>query len=247
MAIKVSLCASANRIKWWPRFYNSLKGNKIEYEVIFVGNIYPDFELPKNFKFIYTNVKPAQAYQIAFNEAQGELIHWTADDADYIENEHNLDNAYDLFQSRGHYRNIISMRTIEDGTDIFENHRFFYRDESTPHMAPLGLMSNKFLKELEGYDKNYISGQSENDIVMRGYSAGGDVILAYDPFVHMRHREVHPLKKDNKFREFYKQDRETLEKQWILKGKVMFDRQVPFEPFEEKDILTVTQGPKGIW
>ena len=48
----VSLCASANRVKWWQRFYDSCKGNTIPWEIVFVGNVKPTFTLPDNFKFI---------------------------------------------------------------------------------------------------------------------------------------------------------------------------------------------------
>ena len=81
--IHVSLVASAVRTTVWQPFWDSLKGNNINYEVIFVGNRAPNFPLPENFRHIYANVKPAQCYEIGFRAARGEVIAWTADDADY--------------------------------------------------------------------------------------------------------------------------------------------------------------------
>src|SRR3990167_967619 len=124
--IQVSLVASANRIQWWMRFYDSLKENTLNWEIVFVGNIKPDFALPENFKFIYATVKPAQCYEIGFRAARGELIHWTADDADYNHRSNecpdSLDRAYKHWQdmdARYGYdkKSVIAFRPIEDGGD----------------------------------------------------------------------------------------------------------------------------------
>jgi len=42
-------------------------------------------------------------------------------------------------------------------------------------MAPLALISRKFLEELGGFDRRYVCGQYENDVVMNAYAVGGKV------------------------------------------------------------------------
>jgi len=246
--IQVSICASAMRVQWWERFYNSCIGNKLNWEIIFVGSIPPPKKLPSNFKWIYSNTKPAQCYEIAFREAKGELIHWSADDASYGKEECNLDKAYKFYKESKNYKTIISMQAIEDGENYTKRHRFFVDNTNTPRMAPMGMISNKFMKELGGYDRNFIAGQSENDLVMRGLEAGGVVKVIPNCFVYLHHNQVHSKTTPNEFRKAYTEDRKVLEKAWVTNtGTLSKKRLTKFTPFSNNEILTINQGQSGIW
>ena len=279
--IQVSLCASANRpvlqngFKNWERFLESLKQHEINYEVIFVGNVKPNFEASKypEFKHIYATVKPAQCYEIAFREAQGECIHWTADDACYGNNQTKCNNPLDLAyrkykevekQYNNDRKTVIAMNPCEDGGyPQAEFHRFFGGWKHTPMMAPFNLINRDyFVNTLGGYDADFVSGQSENDVVMRVFEDGGRVELCLEARFYVNHRQVHPRrggKEDNKFRQWYNTDRKVLEDCWIPAGygnyekdnknvEISKTRLRPVKRFEDKDIRTVTQGIyKGIW
>ena len=288
--IQVSLVASANRpvlrggFQNWVRFLNSLKENTINYEVIFVGDVKPSFNMLKypEFKHIYATVKPAQAYEIGFRHAKGELVHWTADDADYNHPTRNCPTALDIAYERwvsmertyGNKKDsVVAMRPIEDGGDVFKFHHFFGGWEETAVMAPFGLVSREKFHELGGYDSRFVSGQSENDVVMRFLEIGGHVDVCMEAFLYVHHRQVHPRtldgsREDNKFREWYNTDRLVLENQWVIGGHGFYEklnaegnnalarktvqisptRLSPVERFEDKDICTITQGKyKGRW
>ena len=76
-----SLIAPAIRSDFYKRVYDSVsKGNKIPFEIIFVGNNKPKIKMPDNFHYIYSNVKPAQCLEIAARNAQGEYLIPLADD-----------------------------------------------------------------------------------------------------------------------------------------------------------------------
>lgn len=280
--IKISLVASANRTEWWNRFYNSLMFNQVEYEVIFVGDKAPNFELPSNFKYIHATCKPAQCYEIGFRAAQGELIHWTADDASYNyrgphgECPNPLDRAYNTWvKMEEKYGNdkksVVAFRPIEDGGDVWSFHHFFGGVPNTPIMAPFALIHRDyFVNTLGGYDRDFVSGQSENDVIMRVYEDGGHVEIDMTAMLYVHHRQVHPRnpttgKEENKFREWYNKDREVLENAWIPEGYGYYEkftreelmskvrispkRLKPVERFENTpDITTVSQGKyKGRW
>lgn len=281
MNIQISLVASANRhtlqngFKNWERFMNSLKGNKINYEVIFVGDSECPYSLPIQFRWIKANVKPCQCYQIGFWEAKGELIHWTADDADYIykDNIDNLDRAYNAYKKAEKEYNdtktIIAMRPVEGGNpDVQEKWHYLFGGCSwSPRMAPFGVINrNYFVNKLQGYHREYISGQSENGVVMRVYEDGGRVIFQRDAWVTVHHHQVHPIgtngREDNKFRKFYNKDRKVLETAWVKEGYGSYEnltpeqlknavhisktRLFPFIPFEKRDdVCLISQGQKG--
>ena len=287
MDIQVSLVASANRVEWWDRLYNSLLGNALNWEVIFVGDKPPLHTMPPNFKWINATVKPAQCYEIGFRAAKGELVGWTADDANYNEPSLNCPNSLDIgyqawknlesqFGNDG--KSVIAMNPCEDGGfPQLKFHRFFGGWLHTPTMAPFALLQRDyFVNKLGGYDKRFVSGQSENDVIMRVYEDGGRLEVCLDAKLYVHHRQVHRRdpntgREKNDFRAWYNTDREVLEQAWVTGGHGFYEkynvmkegpmkeeakhsvpisktRLIPFEPFiETEDWCFVSQGLKGQW
>lgn len=254
MHYDISLIASAARPQFWEDLYASTLDNKnVKIQIVFCGPNPPQYALPDNFKYIYASVKPAQCYEIAARAAEGEIIGWTADDARYNRLSINCPNGLDILWTHylsyqvyhGDNKTILAQRTIEDGTDISPKHRFFFDRQDTPMMAPLGFINREWFMQLGGYDRNFICGQSENDIVMRGLQDGGRVYLLDDSKVFLSHAECHG---EYTFRHGYNFDREFLESCWVNPDKSMsLTRLKPFERFDEQDITTINQGPAGRW
>jgi len=221
----------------------SLLPNTIEYEVIMVG---PNSgEVPPKFKHILTNVKPAQCYEIGFRNANGELITWSADDANYSPQA--LDNAYKFWKSFNNEKIIIAFRTVEDGIDVTDVHRFFQNNLGTPRMAPFGLMSRELFMHIGGYDRRFIGGQSENDIVMRVLEIGGTVEICQNAAVIVDHMGAHPPEIGSAIKESYIHDRNVLEKLWVNGNNIVKNRISSVEKFSDDNILLETQGFKGQW
>jgi hypothetical protein len=242
--IKFSLCASGIRPEIWHNLLDSLRSNDLKYEVILAGNVKPQFDVSKypELKYIYSATKPSQCYQICFNEAQGELVSWSADDAIYPP--HALDEMYGFFKSFNNRKLVVAFRTVEDGRDITEWHRLRGKDPNAPRMAPFGVMDREFFNELGGYDRNFICGQSENDVVMRVYEAGGELQIAPVPVI-VNHQKAHT---DTVFRSgYFMEDRKVLENCWIRDGIIQQKRLYPFEPFSKENITEKTQAQLGRW
>ena len=246
----ISLCAAAARPQWWMRLYNSLLQNTVPFEIVFVGPNYPIYPLPENFRFYRSSVKPAQAYEIALRNAKGILKGWTADDADYLYKNcvNSLDSVWQVYnaccEKYKDEKTIISMRQHEDGGDNWRDHRLVHARQDMPMMAPFALMNSKFYDQLGGYDRNFICGQSENDVVMRALEAGGRVEMAMDAHIYIHHSECHG---EYTFRKGYPDDRGYLEKCWLTGNTYSKTRLKPLERFDDKDILTITQEPTGGW
>ena len=273
--IKVSLIASSVRPKLYESFFKSLEGTSVEYEVVFAGNLEKDkirsisgwigASLSRgnqpNYQYIITkNIKPAQCYEIARRHAEGELIHWTADDAEYKGDI--LGHAYRYWKKQNNEKLILSLQTREfylgggDGFCDMHNHSFIGGDPKTPLMAPLGMISRKYFEKLGGFDRRFLCGQQENLCVMMVYADGGMVEVfgnktAYIEIDHVRKsiESGESKRKDDFFnRPFargYKHDRQILES--ICKYKDGVITVESFEPFEEKDLLTKSQSYKGQW
>ena len=78
--IKYSLVSPAIRTENWLKIYESVKSNNTYFEIIFAGPRRPNFKLPQNFKYIETNVKPAQCWEILYENARGKYIMNIGDD-----------------------------------------------------------------------------------------------------------------------------------------------------------------------
>lgn len=172
MGVMVSIVASTIRPDLWGGFASSLMANAVPYEIIFVGRNEQCLPVPPRVRFIKSNTKPAQCYEIGFRAASGTLLHWTADDAEY--ELHLLDKVWDMYQRVNNRKLLIAIRTVENGRDCTEWHHLIGGRRDTPIMAPFGFMNREFFHELGGYDNRFVCGQSENDVVMRVYEAGGE-------------------------------------------------------------------------
>lgn len=263
---KVSLIASAVRHQLFESFFKSLEGTSVNVEVVFAGNVVEAIQHGLNFKYVLTsNIKPAQCYEIARRHAQGETVLWCADDCEFPDDI--VGKAYKYWKAQNDEKLILSIQTRESGYGsmkpiLFDMnmHRFFGYDRHSPLMAPLALMSRKFLEELGGFDRRYLCGQYENDVVMNAYLAGGRVEIFgdennYIDIDHLKKSIDIGESKDHKeflhrpFATGYPHDRKILEGSWLKSGVVIkgHPRQDKFEPYEEKNLYVKSQSYKGCW
>jgi hypothetical protein len=278
--MRLSIFASAIRAHLWGDLLKSLRGGKYEYEVVFAGHIDQSlvadmFKDYPEFRYITTGeIKPAQCYEIARRACTGLLVCWVADDC--IFSEGFVDKVCDFYDSLSTIiPPIISCKTNENGNnETMKNHRFFERNQNTPMMAPVGVMSREYLDFLGGIDSRYICGQYENDIVMRALSYAGDCIYLYEEVcVTIDHASKH--KSNDDFKGGYNEDRETLEGSWVVGGyqehpmpflvhpvkhsqppfwyrpitnyEVTLNRNDKFFPYPENISLTKSEEPRGQW
>lgn len=277
---KISIVASSVRHWLWMEFMRSLQSNKVTFEVVFAGDLDPfqtrfyQKEFPE-LKYVHcARIKPAQCYQVAMMEARGKLILWACDDAEFEPNL--LDKAYENWTSFNDEKTILSLQTNEDGKRAgAEIHTLLGWNVNTPLMAPIALLSREWVLELGGFHNEYISGQWENEFVMRAYANGSKVHVFKEAEVEIAHRTKHKTD-NNPFWSAYVHDRTILENTFVVGGykpetpiikmpgeyardgkeflfkvldnrKVVLERQTPFLPYVEENIKTINQGPAGIW
>lgn len=220
--MKVSLIASSVRCWLWDEFFASLAYQPIDFEVVFAGNlstyqVRPYLEKYPQLKYIHTAdcICPAQCYEICRRFSSGELIMFVADDCEFQNNF--LKRVY-LFYKTLPEKSIVSVKTVENGqnTDL-EEHRFFGFNRESPQMAPIGLVDAKYLDKLGGFDRRYLCGQYENDVVMRIYEDGGNCYKYEDEHVKIEHLKKHG--RTTKFWKGYEGDRQVLEDTWAIGEK----------------------------
>lgn len=260
--VLISVFASSIRHELYDDFFRTLESEPLfklgAIEVVFAGNRLPQREY-ENLTYIETaNIKPAQCYEVARRACCGEVVVWAADDCEFVGGI--LSQAYQYWADQNNDKLILSIQTRETGLSTnydppildMNVHRFFGGRRASPLMAPLGMMSRKYLDELGGIDRRYVCGQYENDIVMRAYADGGSVEIFGDEQKHIWIDHIGKLgsKKafyDRPFGQYYPSDRNVLESCWCSGSKVNDVRSCPVEPFDDENILTMSQSNKGMW
>lgn len=235
----ISLFAPGIRTDLWLKLYSSLMGNTVPFELILVGNRQPNFELPRNFRFIYSPVKPAQCLEIGARYAVGELLMEVADDL-VFKNGDALDKIYALYKNLNNDKTLIAPRWFTGGKEMTGTAGIL---DVWP--CSLGFVIKRELwKELGGIDRRFIATVSDFDIELRVRALGGNIIICRDAIVEETHVGLGPL--GSLWTEYGVHDDSLLHSLWVKDG-VVKDRLSPVEPFTDDNILLISQGNKGRW
>jgi len=169
----VSIYAAAIRPSLWMRLYESLLQNEdIRFEVVFVGHIPPNYALPKDFKYIYSPVKPVQCAEIAFRNTQGHFCIQAFDDL--VFGPHALDCLFRQYKEVGHKWYLPCC--IQYAKNVLiekERCRFFGCILDSPILPICGFYRRDALEEVGSRDSCFIRTYADLDIAMRYYEKGG--------------------------------------------------------------------------
>jgi hypothetical protein len=265
--IQFSLIAPSIRPQLWYQFYNSIKDTNINYEILFIGPIAPDTDLPPNCRWIKTSVKPSQATHIGFLEAKGEVVSLTADDAQYFSPNRKsaIDNMYNFIinfpESNSYDKKKIAygFRMFEDKfcIETSQTHYLTKPENSKitqPLLYPFFAIYKEVYIELNGYDNRFICGQAENDFLLRIAEKYGNTITSLCPnaMVWADHEDH---KNKGKFREYHSIENKTLKDLWLIysieapNGKYTGKRlDINIKTYKNDNTLySISQGEKGEW
>ena len=239
----ISIIATASRPENWMELYKSIGENDVSFEVIFVGPNEPNFQLPTNFNFIKSNVKPAQCVEIASRHASGDFIIPVADDVLFT-TQHPLDKYYKAYVDAGAGNTVASAEyKLDPGWN-----RFFHNNTESPLMPFCGLIPTRLWRELGGIDSQFIAVSWDLDLAMRIFAAGGQVVMAGVFIGEEIELPGKPRSRGSTLhRDYWPIDRVLLDKLWSVDGKVHFNRTSPVIPFSDEDILVRSQEPQGRW
>lgn len=233
---EISLCASAVRPHLWKDLINSAKqNNDIAYEIVLVGDVRPDFELPNNIKYLYSPVKPAQCWEAAIRNSSGRYVSITADDAEYLP--FSIKNMVDFMDRQESKKTIGAFQTIENGHLITDSH--FYKGK---RMAPFFVFDRNYYFEIGGVDRRFIGGMWENDIVMRVHQDGGSVAICENAFVSVEHLKKHNAT-SRSCEWHWKYSWPLFERLWENPDK----RADELQKLDDENILEFSQDEKGYW
>ncbi len=169
MSPVVSVFMPTIRPYHWRSIWAQFKTSSVPFELICVGPVEPDFAMPDNMKFIYSEVKPAQCSYIGIRAATGKYIMNVADDD--VFNYAFLDHIVKEAENCPNINNtIITATWTKHGQTFFGD-----GDESTP-LLPICSLAVRELWDRYRIDKNFYGVYWDCDMAMMNYADGGTTI-----------------------------------------------------------------------
>ncbi|MFA5394975.1 MAG: hypothetical protein WC346_03045 [Methanogenium sp.] len=231
----VSVIVSSIRPEHWDRFYRSISNCKADFEVIFVGPT-SNGSFPRC-KYVQTSVKPAQCWHIAISQAESDRIFLIGDDFFFSENL--LDKFIEQTRELGE-NFIVSCEIRCNGKPASERHYFFdWRNSLGPKSVYGVMFSKKHYFEVGGFDSSFIALYMDWDLIERLRRIGAKEVFVKDCFID-ESCEVRLTTLLNETDFAYLLDC------WLDGNKIRTQRKHPVTSFVDKDILTISQGPKSI-
>jgi GT2 family glycosyltransferase len=260
---KISFIGPSHRTWLWKTFYESIITN-LNFEVIFVTDVEPNpadllvnpyfldeksnyfFYEKDNFKWIYSKVKPAQCFEIAYRHSTGDFIIWTGDD--FVYSPYALDHAYNMYRSFHDHKIIVSFNVYQDGLSAKHEHKMPWDDSI--QLTTTALINKKAIEEVGGFgDINFVCGHFDVDLMMRIIRNGGKLFICPTAIAYEPHNQFH--KEEANFSYDWADELEYIKKLWRGKHiekdvyETLSQRSLPFQPYSDQDILTISQGNIG--
>jgi len=252
-----SLIGTAIRSNMYRDFYDSFAKTRMSFEVVFAGNAAPTEAMPDNFKYVYTEVKPAQCIEIAARHATGQYLLPMTDDIRVTRKF--LDRAYN-YVSREPDRYLFCFRYKLKGK-IEEPLYYDRRIPLAPIMGLSGIYDRKLWAELGGLDRRFIFSLVDADMQLRFKEAGKSLFIIPDCILE-------ELKKDDNIdldaitnssgrsilhSLWVKEDRSKIGWEKLAENRrsgryvVSRTRLQPVESYVDEGLLLSSQGPSGKW
>lgn len=247
-------CPSIFPTRWLNLYESIVSNNDIEIELMFVGHVPPNFALPSRMKYIYSSVKPAQCSYIGATRVDGNYLVLLADDVSI--SPHTFDSCLEMLKRNDVSRTIVSPRYGRHAMDFYGDGRYH---DIVPTMNVCSFMSRELWLSL-GIDKNFVALYWDSDQAMKVWSMGGKIeICEAGSLIDVQIPDSIRMANWNDgfdrrlFYSFWtKCPFEKIESYATEQMKTQYppvlERQRPPEPIvESPDLLTVSQGAKGVW
>ena len=176
--IDVVIVATAIKTRFWKEYYLNLLKNNSSFHLVFCGNRKPNFRLPNNFTFLFSEEKPSKCaqncYDFASKNLKSKFIMHTADD--FIFHENYIDKLIAGYEkNKLIYPNKPLMVTQLSIAPNGEYDRMAIKDgDPLLGIGPLTTVENNNL--IGGIDKRFNSVCWDMDRVYRFYALGGIII-----------------------------------------------------------------------
>jgi hypothetical protein len=237
MKIDISAYMTSIRPYLWIGLHEMLSKTNLKFEMVIVGPIEPDFELPPEIKFFKSNLKPSQCQHTAATLCKGDMLLQIVDDLEYQDGGINA-----MYEAVKNDRN--SMATcifFEDNNDsrLKQNMQGEVND-SIPLLPVCGLYPREAYKKIGGIDRRFLGVMGELDLYMRLSVAGYKTIFVD----YICNENTHFQRKDSSSLcgKYFGIDRPVVVDLWFKDGSYSLVRNDIVREYSDIDLLTIEQN-----
>ena len=245
----ISLVASAIRTQHWLDLYEKLStDNTIPFEIVFVGHMYPDFVLPENFIYIYSEAEAIECYETAYRNSKGEYVSFFADDI--VPSSHFLNEMCAYLRRMWNDKVVLLPRLAfeydpdaRDGKCTPPLDSCMVAQLNNPEAPVVGAcftIKRSLWKELGGLDRRFTHIWSDLDMQLRIYEAGGCPFVSPTTIVWERAHTEHPRLSVKAGAGEDNMDVNFFNKCWLDENRILLKKRlIEFQPFTDDEIPIV--------
>jgi len=235
--IEISVIASAARPQYWLEFYENIsKNNLVPFEIVFVGPVEPDFNLPSNFRYYKSNVKISQCVEAAYRFSRGKYVFPIADDCLFCDgflnklHSHTMQNDMDkvIVIPRSARRWKVKIKSL-----------YHRKNDKYPVVGLTSLMKKDTYISCGGIDNRFVNVYWHEDVHLRLYDRGYTPVVANDCIFNELDRGSYLTKT------YGADDHKKLISLWSnARGEFVPKRQDEMKCFKDEGLLYYDQGDK---
>ena len=181
MRNKTAIIAPAIKTKFWKDIYLTLNKGNVDFHLVFVGHVRPNFVLPPNFTHIYCELSAAACVEVAYR-----YVYKNLKDVDYIVN-----IADDSQLSENFVEELVSFYNQQKekyNTDLLlvgpaylmasGEENLMATHNGGPSLLGPAFTTIENSKKIGGVDKRFEAIYWDCDRMLRTHALGGKVIFA---------------------------------------------------------------------
>lgn len=247
----VSIVSSAIRPDNWLEIYNSVDEDENFFEFFFVGPNQPNYKLPKNFFFTKSFVKPAQCWQYAYENCNGEFVINLADDLNF-KTQKPLTRLYEEWLKKNDERKIIACEYSIDDKKISHDDQKILPGYQSQYVPACMMLEKKAFQLIGGIDTRFIAVYWNHDLCLRLHKEGYNTYFA-DVVVNESKKVM--TKNTTLFYDYTAIDGKLFDNIWMKKNAsikpwgyaVLNERRLELNSYHNIDLIRINQGEAGRW
>lgn len=237
MATQISAYMTSIRPYRWMRIHEMLSKTGLSFEIVIVGPIEADFELPEEILFFKSSLKPSQCQHTAAALCSGEYLLQIVDDIDY------QDGAIEaMYQKVSEVDNVMATcHYFWNGQDytLFQN----TAGQNLPDLPLLpvcGMFPRQAFLDAGGIDKRFLGVMGELDLYMRMSQLGYKTVFV--EFICNENTEFQNKDQSSLCSKFWPHDRPILIDLWSTNGQFYLIRNDIVRKYTNENLLTIEQN-----
>lgn len=237
MKTDISAYMTSIRPYRWMKIHEMISKTGLSFEIVIVGPIEADFELPPEIKFYKSDLKPSQCQHTAGMLCQSDKMLQIVDDVDYEDG--GIKSMYDKIVNNDNVMSTCHYYLNNKDCTLEQN----IAGLNIPHLPLLpvcGMFHRQAFLDAGGIDKRFVGVMGELDLYMRMSQLGYKTVFVN--FICSENTEFQVKDQSSLCTKFWFKDRPAIVDLWSTNGSLHLIRNDIVRKYSNIDLLTIEQN-----